>query len=380
MNAVTTEKRPFYRKKRFVFGAVALLLALAVLTVGLVMVFSASPAVYRFGGAVLREDAYSYWFSCQKYVYQVRYRDLMIEDSDAGWTAVEATSGRSYGQLFREMIDEEIRLRFVAATLFDSEGYSLSDTDHETLDSLVEEFKTESFGEIPFEAIERTYGVGPRAVKQVALYEQKYIALYKQLFSDPSVVYSTTYREALESFYNTYYSRYNIIYLKDEAGADAIAALESSLGFDGSGVTEEEFTALEAEYTDESFKVTSGNYPHGIYLYAGESYARSFNDEILSAFRQADTVGKVVKVRNADGNGSYYVMRYALDKTPYLLDEEWVDVSFGNLPNYAGIYLYRTLLREELAAIESQGIDEKYTLPRAVSCKEYNIVQLLGNG
>ena len=64
MNAVTTEKRPFYRKKRFVFGAVALLLALAVLTVGLVMVLNASPAVYRFGGAVLREDAYSYWFSC----------------------------------------------------------------------------------------------------------------------------------------------------------------------------------------------------------------------------------------------------------------------------------------------------------------------------
>ena len=85
MNAVTTEKRPFYRKKRFIFGAVALLLALAVLTVGLVMALNASPAVYRFGGAVLREDVYSYWFSCQKYVYQVRYRDLMIEDSDAGW-------------------------------------------------------------------------------------------------------------------------------------------------------------------------------------------------------------------------------------------------------------------------------------------------------
>ena len=167
MNAVITEKKPFYRRGRFIFGMIAVLLVLAILVTGLAMVFSAAPTVYSLGGAKLREDAYSYWFACQKYIYQIRYRDLAIEDSDAGWARIEEASGRSYGDVFRELIDEEICLRFVAASLFDSEGYSLSATDRATLEALVEELETESFGEIPFEELEKTYGISARAVKQV---------------------------------------------------------------------------------------------------------------------------------------------------------------------------------------------------------------------
>ena len=281
---------------------------------------------------------------------------------------------------------EEIRLRFVAASLFDSQGYTLSRADYEALDTVIADLETEGFGEVPFDILKENFGVGKNAVKQTALYEQKYIAFYKQLFSSPSAIYSVDYRDALKTFYETYYYRFNMIYLPDSVGVETVAALENALWKTGNvgvsavtGVTEEEFTALEKEYTDENFKVTSGNYPNGIYLYAGESYAKSFNEEILLGFGQADTVGKVVKVRNADNSGSYYVMRYALDEAPYLLDEKWVETSFASLPNYAGIYLYRTLLRAELEKIQEYGVHENYNLPGVVSCKDYNIVQLLGN-
>ena len=190
MNAVIAEKRPFYRKGRFIFGVIAVLLVLAILVTGLAMVFSAAPTVYSLGGAKLREDAYSYWFACQKYIYQIRYRDLAIEDSDAGWARIEEASGQSYGDMFRELIDEEIRLRFVAASLFDGEGYSLSATDRATLQTLVEEFEAESFGEIPDVSVKLDERYFRRIMDNIFSNTQKYadidhpITLYSECDGD----------------------------------------------------------------------------------------------------------------------------------------------------------------------------------------------------
>ena len=55
-----------------------------------------------------------------------------------------------------------------------------------------------------------------------------------------------------------------------------------------------------------------------------------------------------------------------------------VAACFESLPNYAGVYLYRSLLRRELASLTSEGIAETYTVSGTVACKEYNIVQLIG--
>ena len=122
MKEKTTEHKPIYRKRSFIIGAVAAFLVLSLLLTGLIGMLMSSPAVYGFGGATLREDSYSYWFSCLKYVYQVRYRDEGIEDTADGWAAL-AEDGRSYEEIFWDFIDEEIRLHFIAASLFDSQGY-----------------------------------------------------------------------------------------------------------------------------------------------------------------------------------------------------------------------------------------------------------------
>ena len=373
MKETTQKSAPRKRPALFVLIA-AVLLLFAIVGLLVLDALTAAAPVYSFEGATLEEDAFGYWFACLKYVYQVRYKTLGIEDTEAGWLAI-GEDGKSYEETFHAIIDEEIRLRFVAATLFDAEGYTLSDTAYEKLDTLIEELSTEAFDEVPFRTLKDTYGVSRGAVKQVALYEQKYKALYETLFADANVVYAEEYREALAEFYQKYYYRYNVIYVSDSAGSVHIAALESALAGE---VSEARFTQLERDYKTGD-GVTSGAYPNGIYLYAGESYANAFSEELLSAFSEADAVGKIVKKRDKNDSGSYYVMRYALDEAPYLSEVAAVKSCFKQLPSYAGLYLYRATLAKELSALTSHGVAETYTVWGTTSCKAYNAVTLLGN-
>lgn len=377
-------RKPFYKKRSFWLASVAALVVLAILVGALVYVLGLAPAVYEYEGAALREDVFAYWFACFKYVYHVRYKSLNIEDSASGWATL-GDDGRSYEESFYDMITEEILMRFVAASLFDANGYVLSDAHYDQINELLDELDTEAFGEVPLDVLKEEYGVRRRTLKQTALYEMKYVALYEALFSDGSVIYGSDYREDLKEFYQKYYYRYNMIYVPDSEGSDRIASLEAKLWPSGNvgvsavtGVTEEVFTQLEADYATDG-GVTSGNYPNGIYLYAGENYSSAFSEELLSAFFEADEIGKVVKVRAAGNNASYYVMRYALDEEPYLSDDSKVQAAFTKLPTYAGTYLYRRLLRKELDAVVSQGIAEAYTVAAVKSCKDYNVVNLLGH-
>ena len=378
-------REPFYKKRSFWIASVAALLVLAILVGALVYVLGLAPAVYEYDGVTLREDDFAYLFACFKHLYQVHYKSLKIEDTPEGWLVTDE-SGRSYEEIFHEMITEEILLRFVAATIFDAEGYVLSDADYDRIEAVLDELDTETFGEVPLDALSEQYGVGRRVVKQTAPYERKYAALRDRLFADRGAIYGMDYREDLKTFYQQNYYRYNLIQVSDSVGSDKIAALEAQLWPMGNvgeasvtGITEELFTKLEAEYTTAT-GITSGNYPNGIYLYGGTSYSSAFSAELLSAFQSADEVGKVVKVRYADDTGSYYVMRYALDEEPYLSEDSKVQSCFKDLPDYAGQYLYRRMLYKELARVVSHGIAETYTVADTKRCEGYcNIVELLGN-
>ena len=126
--------------------------------------------------------------------------------------------------------------------------------------------------------------------------------------------------------------------------------------------------------------MTSGNYPGGIYLYNGESYENAFSEELLSAFAAADEPGKIVKVRSAEDDASYYVMRYALDDEPYLSENEKIAACFAKLPSYAGGYLYRQLLRDELERVKSYDVVESYSVVTSAACVDYcNVIRLFGN-
>ena len=366
-------KVPFWKSVRFwlIFAAAAVVLAL-LLTLLIFSLGTAAP-VYEMEGATLREDAYRYWLACYKYVYQIRYKDLVIPDTPEGWGHVGA-DGRTYEEAFYRLIDEEIRLRFAAASLFDSYGYTLREESLTEIEEAIATMQQNSYGENVFDLLSERYGATERTIKQVALYEKKYEELRERLFADRSAVYTEPYLEALDGFYRKYYSRYNLIFIKDSSPSST-AVMEAALS---QGMTEARFTALEAQLSENESKVTSGSYPHGIYLYAGESYTEAFRAELLSAFRDADEVGEVVKVRNTSDTGTYYVMRYALDDAPYLSEDERVTRLFAELPDYAVSYLYRDALTRELARVTSLGVAEGYTVSGTLGCKDYNILRQLG--
>lgn len=367
-------KVPFWKNARFwVTLAVAAVVIALLLTLLLFSLGTAAP-VYEMEGATLREDVYRYWFACYKYVYQIRYKDLSIPDTPEGWGSV-GSDGRTYGEAFDTVIDEEIRMRFAAASLFDSYGYTLSETTLAEIEAATAAMEENSYGEDVFALLKERYGATESTVKQVALYEKKYEALREYLFADRSVVYTEPYLEALDGFYRKYYSRYNLIFIKDSSPS-SVAVFEAALA---QGMTEAQFTAFEAQLSENESKVTSGSYPNGIYLYAGASYSEAFRAELLSAFRDADEVGKVVKVRAASETGTYYVMRYALDDAPYLSEDEQVSRLFAELPDYAVSYLYRDALTRELSRVTSLGVAEGYTVAATPSCKDYNILRQLGS-
>ena len=79
-------KKPFFGKWRILIAVLAIILVLSILGAVFSDYLIAQPTVYALGGADLHEDVYRYWFACFKYVYQVRYKELGIEDTEEGWS------------------------------------------------------------------------------------------------------------------------------------------------------------------------------------------------------------------------------------------------------------------------------------------------------
>lgn len=375
--AFSARLRAFFRNKKAV-ALTAAVLAVCLLTVALLSIYLPAGAVcYRFGGETMREEVYRYYFACLKYDYQVRYKALNISDTPEGWQKT-GQDGKTFEEAFKSAIEEELRLRLVASRLFDSLHLSLSKADYADIDQLLSDLETYSYDESPYTVLKKTYGIrAKRVVKQVALYEKKYAALVYELFgADGSGVLNGEYREDLALFYEKYYYRYNVIYVKDD-NAENNAVIRAALS---DGTDPAEFETLESTYSDMS--VTSGDYPHGIYLYGGGSYSYTttgLDDTLLAAMRSLDAVGDFTETRNDGDGGTFYVLRYALDEEPYLLDEDWVETAFADLPATASVFVYRRQLTEHFDEIETGAPVAEQTVANSISCGDYNVIRMLGN-
>ncbi|MBO5754465.1 MAG: hypothetical protein J6R89_00250 [Clostridia bacterium] len=367
--------KAFFQNKRAV-GFTALGLALCLL-LGLILglTLPAGAVAYRYGSATMREEVYTYYFACLKYDYMVRYKSLGISDTEEGWQKTGA-DGQTLEAAFKDAIEEELMLRLLAAAQFDRLNLSLSAEDYADIDALLSDFETYSYGESPFSQLKETYGIrAKRVVKQVALYEKKYEALLHAMFeADGSGVLAEKYRDELALFYEKFYYRYNVIFVKNDNSAND-AIIKAALA-DGTDPTE--FEELEKTYSDT--KVTSGNYPNGIYLYGGGSYSSSttgLDDALLTAMKGLEKVGDLAEVRASDDSGTYYDLRYALDDAPYLKHGEWVKTAFADLPATASVFVYR---RQLLALSEDVKVGTpvaRQTVAAAITCKDYNAIRLL---
>ncbi len=369
--------RTFFGNKRAV-ALTAILLAVCILAATLLAIYLPAGAVcYRYGGRAMREEVYRYYFACLKYDYLVRYKALGISDTPDGWQKV-GEDGKTLEESFKSVIEEELKLRLIASRLFDSLGLSLPASDYEDISKLLSDLETYSYDESPYTVLKETYGIrAKRVVKQVALYEKKYAALVYELFGeDGSGVFSAEYKEDLALFYEKYYYRYNVIFIKDDSPISS-GLIRDALA---DGVTPAEFEALERDHSDMS--VTSGDYPHGIYLYGGGSYnaaTTGLDDSLLAAMRTLEKAGDYAEARSDDDDGTFFVLRYELDDAPYLEEGEWVKTAFADLPATAAVYLYRRHLAEQLDEIKTGAPIAAQTVAAAIACKDYNAIRMLGN-
>lgn len=367
--------RVFFHNKRAV-GFTALALAVCLL-LGLILglTLPAGAVCYRYGSTTMREEVYTYYFACLKYDYMVRYKALNITDTAEGWQKT-GEDGQTFEDAFKDAIEEELMLRVIAAAQFDSLHLSLSDEDYADIDALLSDLETYTYGESSYAELKKAYGIrAKRVVKQVALYEKKYVALLYALFdTDGSGVLDEEYREDLALFYEKYYYRYNVIFVENE-NSEKNQSIKSALA---DGTDQAEFEELEKAYSDS--KVTSGNYPNGIYLYGGGSYSSAtsgLDDNLLEAMRSLEKVGDLAETPAADGSGTYYVLRYALDEEPYLEEGDWVNTAFADLTAAASVFVYR---RELLALSEDVKTGKSVaaqTVAAAIACRDYNAIRML---
>ena len=335
MSSKTKKKRAKPISKRTVLAIVAVFLAVVILALSLTLLLTRKEKVLRYEGYALREDTYAYWFSAYKYQYLIAYKHLGISDTESGWAQIDEGSGKSYNDAFKSAIDREIALRFIASVLFDKSGASLSESDLEAIGTTLDDMEEYAYGEKMYKVLKNEYGVSRSDLKRIALYETKYKALLSVRFgADFSGVYAAEHKEALAEFFSKHYKRYNVVYLSDEKNS---AAQKDLRDFIAGGTTEEAFTEWERDYSES--RVTE-NYPNGIYLYDGMRYGNLFSAELLSAFDSLE-VGECTEVRNAKDNGSYFVMRYALDEAPYLSSDTKVQKSLDGFAEYAARSLYR---------------------------------------
>jgi len=361
-------KEPMSQKKKLIFSILSAVLAAALVLGVIFAVAPKSPTALKYGSNKLRENEYSYWFACAKYHYLVSVRGL--EDTPEGW-AKQMADGVSYDSYFKEAIDREIAMRFVAASLFDASGATLSDTDRLAVENAATELLTYTYGEDAHDYLKDTYGIDAKIMKRIGIYEVKYQAYMKHLFgSDYSGIYAVEYREEVDAFYRANYARYSVIYLSDEKSGEKQTDLEAKLA---EGMTEADFTAFAKAHSENK---AMENYPNGIYLYASADYSDVFSKELLEAIAEAKTAGAYAVRRDVNDKGSYYVMRYALDDAPYLSEDTGVARSLSGFAQYASLSVYRGILEEALANVKWKNkVTDGYTMAAVTKEMKYNIVR-----
>ncbi|MCQ2386452.1 MAG: hypothetical protein MJ078_07255, partial [Clostridia bacterium] len=300
------------KKKTVILTA---LISAVVLTAGLFWGLAPKgKAVFSAGNTVLREKPYTYLFACYKYEYLAKYKALQIPDNQGGWNRKDE-NGVPYGEVFKEEIDKTLRMKVAAADWFDRMGFSLSDGVFADISDALNRMETYSYGESPYELLKKRYGISLRELKETAVLEKKYEALYEALYGEGGKLAASVDPEGTEAFFQDRYKRYNLIFVEN-GNPTALQAIDSYLGsVSGAEASAAAFTELEALYS--SYSVTKGEYPDGIYLCRGVDYSDVFSSELLAGFASLTADGEYTSFPSAEGDGVFYVMQYPLNPGAY---------------------------------------------------------------
>ncbi len=321
-------KRPLPRRKNRLRAALAAAVALALLALSLVLFLPRRPAVFSYRGLSVDGEMYAFWFSVLKKDYMVRYGISGTKDTPEFW-AEAGEGGVTNGDLLTAKIDEAIKAKLVAASLFDRGGFSLSSLQRTAVNTYLDEQIANAGGgdRAALETVAAEYGTTVDALKRCALIDAKAELLYSYLYKyDGSGLPAAD----KESYYRSTYRRVKILYLNKEirysldaggnktetrltepekyARAQTDAALSALLP---GGVTEEVFDGYLAT-SDEALHVA---YPSGLYLYDGIDLSPVLPEAAVLEAALSLEAGQAVRVETEEG--VRYLLGYALDAGAY---------------------------------------------------------------
>ena len=395
-----TEKKVFEPKrrsaerklpwKRIVIAAVALLLAVA-LTVGLILAFRPQELVVSYRGVGLDAEMYALWYTILKSQIMDRHGFKSSDDWAATWDKpciLEGKTDKTWGEVLDAEIREAIKIRLVAAALFDEMGLTLTSGQRARIKSYYDnmmEYRADSAAER--KAILARHKSSPAAASRCAVLDMKADLLYYHMALGKAE-YMTT--EELNSYYLEHYYRVKIVYINDEyyrdfvdgewvkvpldtsvvgpgaQNSDDLAALNGYLSDGIPGTLEEKLAVFETflSRSDEGLHTESA-YPSGLYL-DGKT------DHSISGFLEKDVAAILLKDPPAPGelrrvvteDGVRFIMGYPLDGAAF--DRPESSVFFKNFYSDVAELAVTARARARLDEVTVDMRDYKldmYTIP-----------------
>ena len=340
-------------KKKILLASVAVLLILA-LCVGLVLLFVPRDPALTFRGVSVDSEMYAFWFSMLKTDFMRRHGIRSTEDVAATWATKSDVEGKTWGQLLNEEISEAIKLRVVAAMLYDELGLQMTTSQKKSIQEYYQDMLTyvADGDKGKMETLTEKYGTSAAAIKRCAAFDLKADLLYYHLSLENGKGLTA---EELISYYTKNYCRVKVVYINNDYKAivdESGVRVETALTELEQAANAQQKAALDAYFADEASEGVSyateditaeifetylagsdealhseGVYPNGLYV-------TRILDLVTPGLLEEKVYLEALDMKEGDlvrvetESGVRYLLGYALDTAPYNRTES--EVFFSN--------------------------------------------------
>ena len=309
---------------------------LAIVILLSVLLFIPKNPVLRYGGITVTKEMYSYWFSLYKEKRMIGYGIYGYQDAlPATWDAPSDTEGMTVGEEISAAIHNDIKMKLVAAVLYDKLGAKSPISQRAYVKEYIAEMlEYRADGDkAELRALAEKYGTTVKAIKKCAAIDLK-AELYFKYLEDTSTGEMTN--TEVNTFYINNYKRFKVLYLNKEkkgtmengervevdlteqekAARTAIDTVLKTYLYNGENagtMTVEKFDEY-LKNSDEGLH-SADAYPDGLYV----SRYNSLGDGVLEA-EVIEEVGHLREgqlLRTETENGIRYIFNYPLLSAPY---------------------------------------------------------------
>lgn len=306
-----------------------------VLLAGVLILIPKNP-VLRYGGVSVTDEMYAYWFSLYKEQRMIGNSIYGYQDTDpATWDAPSDVEGLTVGEKITAEIHNDIKMKLVAAVLYDKLGAKSPISQRAYVREHIREmtdYRADG-SRAELKALAEKYGTTVKAIKKCAAIDLKAELYFKYLEDTSTGEMSNT---EMHAFYTNNYKRFKVLYLNSEvkgtmengqrvetplteAEKTARAAIDLELKtylFNGENVGK-----MTAEKFDEYLKNSDeglhaeGAYPDGLYVSRYNSLGEGvLEDEVIEEVAYLH-VNELLRVTT--DKGVRYIFHYPLLTAPY---------------------------------------------------------------